>query len=61
MHEPDEVKDMNDLRMGFLQRHRKRLYDLIDLAPPPAKKACPDRGGEDPAAEAPLLVGAHPD
>ena len=60
MHKPEEVKDMNDLRTGFLQRHRKRLYNPIDLASPPAKKACPDRGGEDPTAEAPLSAAAHP-
>ena len=61
VHEPEEVRDMNDLRTGFLQRHRKWLYDPIDLAPPPAKKDCPERDGEDPTAEVPLLAMAHPD
>ncbi|RVX05863.1 hypothetical protein CK203_023757 [Vitis vinifera] len=44
VHEPEEVRDMNDLRTGFSQRHRKLLYDPIDLAPSPAKKVCPERG-----------------
>ncbi|KAL6323260.1 hypothetical protein AAG906_029267 [Vitis piasezkii] len=38
-------RDMNDLRVGFLQRHRKRLYDPIDIAPPPAKRVCPKEMG----------------
>ena len=59
VHEPEEVRDMNDLRTGFLQRHRKLLYDPIDLAPSPAKKVCPERGEEDPAAKAPLPTTAH--
>ena len=61
MHELEEVRDMNDLRTGFLQRHRKQLYDPIDLAPPPAKRVCPERGGEDPATEVPLSATAHSD
>ena len=61
MHESEEVRDMNNLRTGFLQRHRKRLYDPIDLAPPPAKRVCPERGREDLAIEAPLSTTTHPD
>ena len=45
-HELEEVRDMNNLRVELLQRHRKRLYDLIDLEPPSAKKTCAKRGGE---------------
>ena len=52
---------MNDLRTGFLQRHRKRLYDPIDLAPSPAKRVCLDRGGEDPVTEVPLSIMAYLD
>ena len=61
MHEPEEVRDMNDLRVGLLRRHRKRLYDPIDLELPSAKKVCPDRGGEDEALEVPLLGSTRPD
>ena len=52
---------MNDLRTGFLQRHRKRLYNPIDLTLPPAKKVCSEQGGEDPTTEALLSATAHPD
>ena len=31
VHEPEEVRDMNYLKVGLLRRHRKRLYDPIDL------------------------------
>ncbi|RVW35590.1 hypothetical protein CK203_112559 [Vitis vinifera] len=61
VHEPEEVNDMNDLRTGFLQRHRKRLYDPIDLAPPPARKDCPERDDEDLTIEVPLSAMAHSD
>ena len=40
---------MNDLRTGFLERHRKRLHEAIDIVPPPAKRACPEKTQEDPA------------
>lgn len=32
-----------DLRVGFKERHRKRLHEAIDMVPPPAKKACPEK------------------
>ena len=44
---------MNDLRTGFLERHRKWLHEAIDIVPPPAKRACPEKAQEDPAGEAP--------
>lgn len=31
-----------DLRVGFGKRHRKRLYEAIDIIPPSAEKACPE-------------------
>ena len=52
---------MNDLRTGFLQRHRKLLFDPIDLAPPPVKRVCPERGEEDPTTEIPLSATTHSD
>ncbi|KAL6332099.1 hypothetical protein AAG906_020780 [Vitis piasezkii] len=61
VHEPKEVRDMNDLRARLLRRHLKRLYDPIDLGPPSAKKVCPERGGEDAASEVPLSSSTHPD
>ena len=61
VHEQEEVKEMNNLRTGFLQRHRKWLYDPIDLTPPPAKRVCPEGGGEDPMIEAHLPATAHLD
>ena len=60
-HDPEEVRDMNDLRAGLLRRHRKRLYDLIDLAPPLAKRTYLKRGEEDPAPEAPASTATRPD
>ncbi|KAL6315266.1 hypothetical protein AAG906_000348 [Vitis piasezkii] len=42
---------MNDLRTGFLERHRKRLYEAIDIVPSPAKRVCPKNPQEDPAAK----------
>ena len=53
MNEPEEERDMNDLRTGFLKRHRKRLHEAIDIVPPPAKKVCPERAKEDLVTEAP--------
>ena len=61
MHEPEEVRDMNDLRVGLLRRHHKRLYDPIDLEPPSVKKVCLERGGEDAALEVPLSTATRPD
>ena len=43
VNEPKEEKDINDLRTGFLERHRKRLHEAIDIVPPPAKRACPKK------------------
>ena len=60
-HEPEEVRDMNDLRAGLLRRHRKRLYDLIDLAPPLAKRTYLKRGEEDPTPKAPASTATRPD
>lgn len=36
-------EDMNDLRVEFKEKHRKRLHEAINMVLPPAKKACPDR------------------
>ena len=52
--EPEEERDMNDLRTGFLEKHRKRLNKAIDIVPPPAKRVCPERTEEDSATKAPL-------
>ncbi|KAL6329199.1 hypothetical protein AAG906_014808 [Vitis piasezkii] len=38
---------MNDLRTEFLERHRKRLHETIDIVPSPAKRACPEKAQED--------------
>ena len=61
VHEPEEERDMNDLRAGFLERHSKRLYDPIDIVPPPIKKVCPERAEEDLVAEVPPSTMSHPD
>ena len=53
VNEPEEERDMNDLRIGFLERHHKRLHEAIDIVPLPAKRVCPERDEEDPATEAP--------
>lgn len=42
---------MNDLRIGFIERHHKRLYEVIDIVPPLAKRACPERAQEEPIGE----------
>ena len=60
VHEPEEVRDMNNLKTGFLQRHSKRLYDPIDLASPPTKRVYPERDGKDPTTEVPLSATTHP-
>ena len=49
VNEPEEEEDMNDLRTRFLERHRKRLHEAIDIVPPPAKRACLENNQEDPA------------
>ena len=61
VHKPEEMRDTSDLRAGLLRRHRKRLYDPIDLGPPSTKKVCSERGGEDPAPEVPASGATHPD
>ena len=53
VNEPEEEEDMNNLRIGFFERHRKWLHEAIDIVPPPAKRACPEKAQEDPAGEAP--------
>ena len=60
MHEPEEERDMNDLRARFLERHRKRLYDPTDIVPLLAKRVCPERVEEDPAAKVPPSTMSHP-
>ena len=35
---------MNDLRVGFKERHRKLLYEAIDMVPPPNQKGLPEEG-----------------
>ena len=47
---------MNDLRSGFKERHNKCLYEAIDMVPPTAKKACPERAQEESSRGAPLVV-----
>ena len=57
VNEPEEEEDMNDLRTRFMERHRKRLYETIDIVIPLAKKACPEKAQEDSAGKAlPLTV-----
>ena len=34
---------MNDLRAGFMERHRKRLYEAIDIVHFLAKRPCPEK------------------
>lgn len=48
------VVDMSaDLRAGFKERHRKRLYEAIDMVLSPTKKACPKMAWEGTEREAP--------
>lgn len=42
---------MNDLRIGFIERHCKCLYEMVDIVPPLAKRACPERAQEEPVGE----------
>ena len=51
---------MNDLRVMFLERHRKRLYDPLDIVPSPAKRVCPERVEEDPTMEVFPSTMFHP-
>ena len=43
VNESEEEEDMNDLRAGFMKRHRKRLYEAIDIVSFPAKRPCPEK------------------
>ena len=61
LNEPEEERDMNDLKIGFLERHRKRLYEAIDIVPSLAKGVCPERAEEDSTTEAPILTMPQPD
>ena len=61
VHEPEEERDMNDLRIRFLERHCKQLYDPIDIVLLPAKRVCLERVEEDPAVEVPQSIMFHPD
>ena len=61
LNQPEEERDMNDLRTGFLERHHKRLYEAIDIVPSLAKGVCPERAKEDLATEASLLTMPQPD
>lgn len=42
---------MNDLRIRFIERHRKCLYEVVDIVSPLAKRACPERAQEEPVEE----------
>lgn len=62
VNEPKEEENMNDLRVGLMERHRKRLYETINIVPLPAKKACPEKAQEDPTGGgAPPLTVPHSD
>lgn len=62
INEPEEEEDMSiDLRVGFKERHRKRLHEAIDMAPPPAKRTCPERVQEESEREIPLVTVPPPD
>lgn len=56
INEPEEKEDMStDLRAGFKERHHKRLHKAIDVVPPLAKRARPERVQEEPEREVPLM------
>lgn len=56
------VVDMSvDLRVGFKERHRKRLYEAIDMVLSHAKKACPKMAWEGTEREAPTTPAPQPD
>lgn len=62
INEPEEKEDMStDLRSGFKERHHKRLHKAIDVVPPLAKRACPERVQEEPEREVPLMPVPLPD
>lgn len=37
-----------DLRVGFKEGHRKRLYESIEVVTPPPKRSCPKKFREEP-------------
>ena len=49
------------LGRGFYEDMENGCMSPSTLGPPPAKKVCPDRGGEDPAPEVPTSVATRPD
>ena len=61
VNDPKEEEDMNGLRTRFLERHRKWLHETIDIVPPPAKRACPEKAQEDPVGGASPLNVLHSD
>lgn len=55
---------MNDLRTEFMERHHKRLYEVIDIVHPPAKRVCPEKAQEEPTGGgggSPLVTMPQPD
>lgn len=61
INESEEEEDMNDLRVGFKERHYKHHHEAIDMVSPPAKKACPERAHEEPARKVPPVAVPPPD
>ena len=61
INELEEEEDMNELRAGFKERHHKRLYEAIDMVPPPTKKVCPERVQEEPTRRAHPMTMPQPD
>lgn len=51
---------MNDLRVGFKERHRKLLYEAIDMVIPQPKKAYPKRTQEEQTKGVPPVVVPQP-
>lgn len=45
INDPKEEEDMNDLRVKFKERHRKLLYQEIDMVPPSQKGLLEDGSG----------------
>lgn len=46
INEPEEEEEYmsNNLRIGFKERHRKRLHEAIDMVPSPSQKSLPEKG-----------------
>lgn len=58
----EEEEDMsNDFRFDFKKRHRKRLYEVIDMVLPPTKRACLEGAREKPGREVPQMLVPSPD